>query len=305
MPAVTVDDLTVLPRVRRPGLGDQPRPVWQVSTAPTGFEGEGFPVRRAFAGIDLAHLDPFVMMDQMGEVDYAPGEPKGTPWHPHRGFETVTFILEGELMHQDTGGHESVIRAGGVQWMTAGRGLVHAELSPDEFKRQGGPLEILQLWVNLPSHLKMTEPRYIGLQRDDIPHVSTFDRLGRVNVIAGQWGGARGPVESLLGHFMSTVELEPGGRVVFTDVLTRSVFLYVVRGTISIDGEEAREHHLVELSPHGDAVEIVARTAAVLLFGHAPAIGEPVVSYGPFVMNTADEIRQAIADYQAGRFGAF
>ena len=262
--------------------------------------------RRPLPGPGLDQVDPYLFLNHHGPQVYPPGN-RGLPFgpHPHRGFETVTFILEGELMHQDTGGHESVIRAGGVQWMTAGRGLVHAELSPDEFKRQGGPLEILQLWVNLPSHLKMTEPRYIGLQRDDIPHVSTFDRLGRVNVIAGQWGGARGPVESLLGHFMSTVELEPGGRVVFTDVLTRSVFLYVVRGTISIDGEEAREHHLVELSPHGDAVEIVARTAAVLLFGHAPAIGEPVVSYGPFVMNTADEIRQAIADYQAGRFGAF
>ncbi len=262
--------------------------------------------RRPLPGPGLDQVDPYLFLNHHGPQVYPPGN-RGLPFgpHPHRGFETVTFILEGELMHKDTGGHESVIRAGGVQWMTAGRGLVHAELSPDDFKRQGGPLEILQLWVNLPSRLKMTEPRYLGLQRDDIPHVSTFDRLGRVNVIAGTWGGATGPVESLLGHFMSTIELEAGGRVVFTDVLTRNVFLYVVRGTISIDDAEAQEHRLVELSPHGDAVEIVARTGAVLLFGHAPPIGEPVTSYGPFVMNTAEEIRQAIADYQAGRFGTF
>jgi redox-sensitive bicupin YhaK (pirin superfamily) len=233
---------------------------------------------------------------------YPPGN-RGLPFgpHPHRGFETVTFILEGELAHHDTGGHESVIRAGGVQWMTAGRGLVHEELSPAEFKERGGPLEILQLWVNLPARLKMTEPRYVGLQAGDIPAVSTFDRLGRVHVIAGEWGGAKGPVESLIGHFMSTVELQAEGRVVFPGLGSRNVFLYVVRGMVSVGGIPLDEFHLGELSPQGDAVEILARTDAVLLFGHCAPIGEPVASYGPFVMNTQEEIRQAIADYQSGK----
>lgn len=262
--------------------------------------------RRPLPGPGLDQLDPYLFLNHHGPQDYAPGN-RGLPFgpHPHRGFETVTFILAGELMHRDTGGHESVIRAGGVQWMTAGRGLVHAELSPEAFRREGGPLEILQLWVNLPARLKMAEPRYVGLQREDIPTVAGFDRLGRVNLVAGAWGGARGPVEPLLDQFLSTVELDPEGRVVFTGVGGRNVFIYVVRGMVSIGGVPVDEHYLVELAPQGDAVEIVARTAAVLLFGHAPPIGEPVVSHGPFVMNTAAEIEQAIRDYQAGRFGSF
>ena len=261
--------------------------------------------RRSLPGPRVQQVDPYLFLNHHGPQVYPPGN-GGLPFgpHPHRGFETVTFILQGELAHSDTGGHESVIRAGGVQWMTAGSGLVHAELSPREFMEQGGPLEILQLWVNLPARLKMTAPNYIGLQREDIPAVSTFDRLGEVNVIAGVWGGAKGPVDSLIGHFMATVRLEPEGRVVFTGLGGRNVFLYVVRGTIAIEGVEAKDYQLVELTPQGEAVEIIARTDAVLLFGHAPPIGEPVVSYGPFVMNTQDEIRQAIADYQAGRFGS-
>lgn len=260
--------------------------------------------RRPLPDPQLPQLDPYLFLNHHGPQVYPPHN-RGLPFgpHPHRGFETVTFILEGELAHRDSGGHESVIRAGGVQWMTAGRGLVHAELSPRDFLERGGPLEILQLWVNLPARLKMTEPRYIGLQREDIPVVSTFDRDGSVQVIAGEWGGAKGPVDSLIGHFMSVVTLKPGARVVFPNVLLRTCFLYVVRGRVAVGDDEAQEHHLLELTPHGDAVEIVARTDAVLLFGHAAPIGEPVVSYGPFVMNTEEEIRQAIQDYQAGKFG--
>ena len=260
--------------------------------------------RRPLPGPRVDQIDPYLFLNHHGPQVYPPGN-RGLPFgpHPHRGFETVTFILEGELAHRDSGGHESVIRAGGVQWMTAGRGLVHAELSPASFMEHGGPLEILQLWVNLPSRLKMTEPRYIGLQREDIPAVSTFDRDGVVQVIAGEWGGARGPVESLIGHFMSTITLKAGARVVFPNVGTRNVFLYVVRGTVGVGTQDAMEYHLAELSHQGDAVEIVARTDAVLLFGHAEPIGEPVVSYGPFVMNTREEIQQAISDYQSGAFG--
>ena len=259
---------------------------------------------RPLPGPGLEQVDPFLFLNHHGPQLYPPGN-RGLPFgpHPHRGFETVTFIVDGELAHRDSAGHESVIRAGGVQWMTAGRGIVHAEVSPEAFRRRGGPLEILQLWVNLPARLKMTKPRYIGLQREDIPAVSTFDRLGQVSVIAGVWGGAKGPVDSLIGHFMSTVTLQPHGRVVFTGLASRSVFLYVVRGRIAIGGDEAPAFTLVQLTPHGDAVEITARTDAVLLFGHAAPIGEPIVSYGPFVMTSQEEIRQAIADYQAGAFG--
>ena len=168
MPAITVDDLTVLDRVREPGLGDQPRPVWQVTTAPQGYEGEGFPVRRAFAGIDLAQLDPFIMMDQMGEVEYAPGEPKGTPWHPHRGFETVTYIIDGVFDHQDSHGGGGTITNGDTQWMTAGSGLLHIEAPPEWLVQQGGLFHGIQLWVNLPRDAKMTDPRYQDIRSGEV-----------------------------------------------------------------------------------------------------------------------------------------
>jgi redox-sensitive bicupin YhaK (pirin superfamily) len=260
--------------------------------------------RRPLPGPRLEQLDPFLFLNHHGPQVYPPHN-RGLPFgpHPHRGFETVTFILEGELAHRDSGGHESVIRAGGVQWMTAGRGLVHAEISPPTFLERGGPLEILQLWVNLPARLKMTAPRYVGLQADAIPSIVASEGDARVHLIAGTWDGHRGPIASLTGVFMSTVELHAGGRVDFPGVGSRNVFLYVVRGSIAIGGQEAPEHVLVELTPHGDAVGIEARSDAVLLFGHGEAIGEPVVSHGPFVMNTREEIQAAIADYQAGRFG--
>jgi redox-sensitive bicupin YhaK (pirin superfamily) len=261
--------------------------------------------RRPLPGPEIAQLDPFLFLNHHGPQVYAPGN-DGLPFgpHPHRGFETVTFIVQGELTHKDSGGHESVIRAGGVQWMTAGRGLVHAEISSREFKDRGGPLEILQLWVNLPARLKMTEPRYVGLQAAGIPAVPTEDGLGTVHLISGDWSGRRGPVDSLTGVFMSTVELRTGARVRIPGVAARNVFLYVVHGRVRIGPEEAGEHRLVELAREGDTVEIEAATNALLLFGHADPIGEPVVAHGPFVMNTREEIVQAIHDYQAGRFGS-
>jgi redox-sensitive bicupin YhaK (pirin superfamily) len=261
--------------------------------------------RRPVPGPGVEQIDPFLFLNHHGPQTYPPGN-QGLPFgpHPHRGFETVTFILEGELAHQDSGGHESVIRAGGIQWMTAGRGLVHAEISPEEFKRTGGRLEILQLWVNLPARLKFTQPRYIGLQRGDIPALKSEDGKATVNLISGEWGGQRGPVESLTGVFMSTVEMQAGARVSFPGVQDRNVFLYVVRGTVTVGGGEGPEHSLLELGPAGDSVDIEAPTGAVLLFGHAAPLREPVVSHGPFVMNTREEIHDAIRDYQAGKFGA-
>src|SRR6188472_3713028 len=168
MLAVTVDDLTTLARLPAPGLGDQPRPVWQVTTAPHGYEGEGFPVRRAFAGIDLQQLDPFIMMDQMGEVDYGPGEPKGTPWHPHRGFETVTYIIDGEFIHQDSHGGGGRITNGDTQWMTAGSGLLHIETPPEALVVSGGLFHGFQLWVNLPAADKFAPPRYQDIRANDV-----------------------------------------------------------------------------------------------------------------------------------------
>lgn len=259
--------------------------------------------RRPLPGPGVQQVDPFLFLNHHGPQSYPPRN-HGLPFgpHPHRGFETVTFILEGELAHRDSAGHESVIRAGGVQWMTAGRGIVHAELSPESFKQRGGPMEILQLWVNLPARLKFTAPAYTGLQRDAIPAIPSPDGRATVNLIAGAWSGRAGPIESLTGVFMSTVELHSGGRVAFGGLAGRSVFLYVVRGSVEIAGDAAPEHHLVELSDDGDDVEIASQADAVLLVGHAAPIGEPVVAHGPFVMNTRQEILQAIRDYEAGKF---
>ena len=260
--------------------------------------------RRPVPGPRVSQVDPFLFLNHHGPQVYPPNN-RGLPFgpHPHRGFETVTFILEGELMHRDSGGHESVIRAGGVQWMTAGSGLVHAELSPDAFKRIGGPLEILQLWVNLPARLKMTKPRYQGLQSDQIPSIVTADGNARVSLISGEWGGQRGPVESITGNFMTTIDADAGARLDFGDLEQRGVFLYVVSGDVRINGRDVAQHNLVELAVAGDELTIESVTAARLLFGHGDPINEPVVAHGPFVMNTVDEIRQAITDYQAGKFG--
>ena len=260
--------------------------------------------RRPLPGPGLEQVDPFLFLNHHGPQDYPPhngGLPFGP--HPHRVFETVTFILDGSLTHRDSGGHDSVIRAGGVQWMTAGSGLVHAELSPPDFLERGGPLEILQLWVNLPPALKMTQPRYVGLQASDIPSIVTEDGRGRVHLIAGEWSGRRGPYESLTGVFMSTVELPAGSRAEFAGLEGRNVFLYVVRGRVAIGSQAAPEHHLARLSTDGDRLALEGLHDSVLLFGHAQPIGAPMVSHGPFVMNTREEIHQAIRDYQAGKFG--
>lgn len=261
--------------------------------------------RRPVPGPGIEQLDPFLFLNHHGPQTYPPNN-RGLPFgpHPHRGFETITFILEGELAHLDSGGHESIITAGGVQWMTAGRGIVHAELSPAAFKARGGPLEILQLWLNLPARLKMTAPRYVGLQAGDLPILELDAGRARIKLISGEFNGARGPVESLTGVFMSTVELAPGGSINLTAPDGRQVLLYIVRGEVKIAGETARAFHLVELTDQAESIPLETAAGAVILFGHAEPIGEPVVAHGPFVMNTREEIVQAINDYQAGRFGA-
>jgi quercetin 2,3-dioxygenase len=194
MPAVTVEDILVLPRVPEPdAAAAAERPVLSVTTAPSGFEGEGFPVRRAFAGVDLRQLDPFIHMDQMGEVDYAPGEPKGTAWHPHRGFETVTYIIDGVFRHQDSNGGGGLITNGDTQWMTAGGGILHIEEPPEELVLSGGLFHGFQLWVNLPRQLKMTNPRYQDIRAQQVSLLSSPDGGALIRVIAGDLAGHPGP----------------------------------------------------------------------------------------------------------------
>ena len=257
--------------------------------------------RRPVPNRQLNNIGAFLFLNHHGPQTYAPGN-RGLPFgpHPHRGFETVTFILEGDLAHRDSGGHESVIHAGGVQWMTAGSGLVHEEVSPEAFKRAGGPMEILQLWVNLPSQLKMTAPRYTGVQKNQIP---TIEAEGvTLNLISGEWHGMKGPITSLTGVFMTTLDMKAGGRIVFDGLEGRDVFCYVVRGDVAINGADVSHFNLVEFG-EGDLVDIEAIKDSVILFSHAAPINEPIVAHGPFVMNTVAEIHQAYADYQAGKFG--
>jgi redox-sensitive bicupin YhaK (pirin superfamily) len=213
----------------------------------------------------------------------------------------VTFVLDGSLAHSDTGGHESIIDAGGVQWTTAGS-VVRAELAPQGFMERSGKLEVLQLRLNLPSTLTMTAPHYVGVQENDIPSIATEDGTSRIQLVSGEWSGFRGPIESLTGTFMSVVRLAAGGRVKFSGVAGRGVFLYVVRGSIAIEGERVAQFNLAELHEDGDVVELEANDNAVLLFGHADPIQEPIAARGPFVMNTQTEVDQVFADFRAGNF---
>ena len=259
--------------------------------------------RRPVPGPGLDQLDPFLFLNHHGPQTY-PANNRGLPFgpHPHRGFETVTFILQGELAHNDSAGGESIIKAGGIQWMTAGSGLIHAELSPESFKREGGPMEILQLWVNLPSRLKMTKPDYVGLQAADIPAFTTDEGRVTVEPVSGVWGEVTAPIQSLIDIQLAVLRFKPGGTFEASVARGRTVFLYVVAGQVAVGGAPVEPWNLIALND-GDAVRIDASSDAIVLLGHAEPIGEPVASHGPFVMNTREEIVQAISDYNAGKFG--
>jgi redox-sensitive bicupin YhaK (pirin superfamily) len=260
---------------------------------------------RALPTDSVEYVDPFLFLNHHGPQVYRPNN-NGLPFgpHPHRGFETVTFILEGDILHKDTGGHESVIEAGGIQWMTAGSGLIHAEVSSANFKKTGGPLEILQLWVNLPAKDKMVAPRYIGLQKDEIPTV-TLDGGVVVHAVSGNWSGTTGAVQPLADVQLAWLELTAGSRATLPIAAARSIFFYTVRGSLRVNGTETQARQLVEFNYDGDELTIEAGTEALILLGHALPFNEPVVSYGPFVMNTDAEIQQAYADYRRGAFGAW
>jgi redox-sensitive bicupin YhaK (pirin superfamily) len=311
MPAITVEDPTKLDRVPSVPQGARLRRVRSVTAAPSGLEGEGFPVRRAFAGVDLAELDPFVHMDQMGEVEYAPGEPKGTPWHPHRGFETVTYIIDGTFEHQDSNGGGGTITNGDTQWMTAGAGILHIERPPEHLVISGGLFHGVQLWVNLPKAEKWAPPRYQDLRATEVSLLSSQDAGALVRVIAGEIAGHPGPGQTYTPMTMLHVTLAPGASL---DLPWREDFnglAYVLAGVGSAGAERlpVSTGQLVVFGP-GQAIRLEAAKGQesrspeleVLLLGGRP-IREPVAWYGPFVMNTKDELMQAFEDYQAGRLG--
>jgi redox-sensitive bicupin YhaK (pirin superfamily) len=305
VPAVTADPLTV-PKVPAPDPTSRPRPVKTVTTAPQAFEGLGFPVRRAFAGVDLADLDPFIHMDQMGEVDYAPGEPKGTDWHPHRGFETVTYMIDGTFQHQDSHGGGGVITNGATQWMTAGGGILHIETPPEALVISGGLFHGIQLWVNLPSKDKMVAPRYQSLEGEQVTLLSSPDGGALLRIIAGDIAGVQGPGATYTPITVAHATIEPTARLVVPWRADFNALAYVLAGAGTV-GEERRPIRMGQLAVFGPGDTLVFEGAQgqsldVLLLGGQP-IREPVAAYGPFVMNTRDELVQTIEDYNAGRLG--
>lgn len=259
---------------------------------------------RAMPTYSLNHIDPFLFLNHHGPQRYKPGN-NGLPFgpHPHRGFETLTFVLQGDITHKDSVSGESVINEGGIQWMTAGSGLIHSEVSSDAFKRNGGMEEVIQIWMNLPARLKMTKPRYIGLQKDQIPSIAFDNGKGIVHLTSGTFNGTSGPVDSLTELFTSTIDMKT--EAVFSHEITEgsSVLLYIINGTITINGVSAQKNQLVQLSLYGNAVNFEALEDSKILFCYGMPFNEPIVAQGPFVMNTQEEIYQAFSDYQSGKLG--
>jgi redox-sensitive bicupin YhaK (pirin superfamily) len=253
---------------------------------------------------DIDHLDPFLLLNHHGYQVY-PKNNAGLPFgpHPHRGFETVTFILEGDLTHKDSHGAESIIKAGGVQWMTAGKGLIHAEISSPDFLKNGGDLEIIQLWLNLPASLKMTDPAYVGLQKKDIPSVALDHGRVVIHAVSGNWEGTQGAFKPIRDVQLASVYFKPGGLYAASVDPKENILFYVVKGNLKVNEQRVHMHQLVEFNPVAGEITVEALEESIILFGHAAPYHEAIVSHGPFVMNTEEEIKQAYKDYRSGVFG--
>jgi redox-sensitive bicupin YhaK (pirin superfamily) len=313
MPAITADTLT-LPKLsvaHNPDPTTPTRPVLSVTTAPSGFEGEGFPVRRAFAGLDQRLLYPFIMMDEMGEVDYAPYEPKGTDWHPHRGFETVTYIIDGTFLHQDSHGGGGVITNGATQWMTAGGGILHIETPPEQLVVAGGLFHGIQLWVNLPAKDKMIAPAYQNLESHLVTLLASPDGGALVRLIAGDVAGHVGPGSTHTPITVAHATLAPGAQLVVPWRADFNALAYVLSGRGSAGAERRPiEAGQAVVFGAGDSITVDNTSTEssstgpmeILLLGGEP-LREPVAQYGPFVMNNRQELIQAVDDYNAGRLG--
>lgn len=310
MPAVTVADITVLPRVLA-NPEARVRRIKSITTAPKGYEGEGFPVFRAFAGVELAELDPFIHLDQMGEVEYAPGEPKGTPWHPHRGFETVTYIIDGIFDHKDNHGGGGTITNGDTQWMTAGAGILHIESPPEHLVMSGGLFHGFQLWVNLPASKKWSAPAYQDIRASDVALLSTPDGGALLRVIAGDLDGHAGPGSTQTPITMVHASIQPGAEVRIPWKKDYNALVYTLGGCGFV-GEDRQPVRNGQLAVMTDGEVLVIRADQtqesrapemdILILGGEP-IREAVAWMGPFVMNTKAEVMQAFEDFQKGRLG--
>jgi len=282
----------------------QVREVSRVVTAHRQEEGAGFIVRRPLPSMSLTVADPFLLIDEMGPVDYGPGEAVGAPDHPHRGFETVTYVLSGEFEHEDSAGHRGVLRSGDVQWMTAGAGVVHSEMPSRGVRDAGGRVHGFQIWVNLPARLKMTQPRYQEVASAKIPTAESADGLARVRVIAGEALGARAIIDTLTPIVYQDWSLKPGADVTVPLAAEQQALVYVFQGAVRVgdQGSPVADGQLAVLAG-GDGVRLRASEDARLLLLAGVPLKEPVARYGPFVMNTQQEIQQAFRDYQSGKMG--
>ncbi|MFM8628599.1 MAG: pirin family protein [Candidatus Limnocylindrus sp.] len=312
MPAITVPDITLLPRATVADLlAEKPRPVVSLTTAPSGFEGEGFPVRRAFMGAPLNMIDPFIMLDQLGEVEYAPGEPKGTPWHPHRGFETVTYIIDGIFDHRDSNGGGGRITNGDTQWMTAGGGILHIETPPESLVMSGGLFHGFQLWVNLPRAKKWSPPAYQDIRSNAVKLLASADGGALLRIIAGDVAGATGPGSTQTPIALVHATIQPGAELDLPWRPDFNALVYALSGRGSV-GAEAIGIESGQLAVFGSGDRIIIKASAhqnprtpaldVLILGGEP-IREPIAWLGPFVMNTRDEVVQAFEDYKSGKLG--
>ncbi|MGH7841281.1 MAG: pirin family protein [Candidatus Binataceae bacterium] len=284
------------------------RSVSRVIRSVRTLEGAGFVVNRPFPTAELSDFDPFLLLDEMGPVELGAGEAKGAPDHPHRGFETVTYMRDGRLVHRDSHGHSGELRRGDVQWMTAGGGVIHSEMPEAEFARQGGRMHGFQLWVNLPQRDKLMRPRYQEIPSASIPEAASADGKTKVRVIAGEAMGAKAVIDTRTPIMMLHFTVAPGASVVQAVPAEFRAFAYVFAGAarFGADARQVRAHQLAVLENDGESVSFAAAHAEepleLLLIGGVP-LREPIARYGPFVMNTKAEIAQAIADYQSGRFG--
>ena len=311
MPAITTDNIFSLDRIKRPDDTATLRPVIQVSTAPSGFEGEGFPVRRAFSLLPLDSVDPFIMMDQMGEVEYEVGEAKGTPWHPHRGFETVTYLIDGTFKHRDSNGGGGLISDGDTQWMTAGAGILHIEAPTEEAVLKGGLFHGVQVWVNLPASMKWSSPRYQDIHGAKLKLLSSHDGGSLIRVIAGEIDGNKGPGITHTPICIIHASVSPDSSIEIPWESGFNALGYILAGN-GYAGEErvAVNAGQAMVFGSGNSLNISAskiqdsrsEELEILLLGGQP-IREPVAWHGPFVMNSREELQQAFHDYQTGRLG--
>ena len=278
-----------------------------IYSAPRGhWVGDGFPVRSLFSyNSHGQQMSPFLLLDYAGPAHFGPAaKPRGVGEHPHRGFETVTIVYDGEVEHRDSTGAGGKIGPGDVQWMTAASGILHQEFHSQDYTRTGGPFEMVQLWVNLPAADKMAAPRYQTLLDRDIPNVALPDGAGRVRVIAGEFAGQRGPAETHTPMNVWDVRLNAGQTARFEVPAGQTTAVVVLRGTLEVNGQQvARDAQMVLLDRAGTDVMVEANNDATFLFLSGEPIDEPIVGYGPFVMNTSEEIEQAFSDFNSGRFG--